>query len=226
MARSRLQEDLDSLHAAASDGGMLSPFSAEPEENLSRASRAESIRVRAEALADVVRAEPIRRLMRKVGVTAYATKSPDAHTDIVLKTLRQITDVVLFNICKELTRLTVALKKKVVSEDILREALNSFGVKLHGACEEQNPTCRSLKHHRASRYGVGGGSEAEILHEVANDSCVYFAHAPFVKLVRVYMSEQLAQGEPVKMSRGVISCIQETVELCLVEVLAKARYVM
>ena len=40
------------------------------------------------------------------------------------------------------------------------------------------------------------------------------------------MNEQLTQDEPVKMSRGVISCIQETVELCLVEVLAKARYVM
>ena len=225
MAR-RLQEDLDSLHAAASDSGILSPFSAEPEENLPRASRDESIRERSEALADAVRAESVRRLARKAGVTAYATSSPDAHTDVVLKTLRQIADVVLFNICKELTRLTVALRKKVVSEDILREALNSFGVKLHGACGERRPTCRSLKHHRASRYGVGGGSEAEILHEVANDSCVYFAYAPFVKLVRLYMSEQLAQGEPIKMSRGVLSCIQQTVELCLVEVLAKARYVM
>ena len=73
---------------------------------------------------------------------------------------------------------------------------------------------------------MGGGSEAEIIHEIGNDSCVYFAYAPFVKLVRLYMNEQLTQDEPVKMSRGVISCIQETVELCLVEVLARARYLM
>ena len=66
--------------------------------------------------------------------------------------------------------------------------------------------------------------KAEIVHELANDSCIYFAYAPFVKLVRLMMREQ--SETPTKMLRGVISCIQETVELCLVEVPAPARYMM
>ena len=101
----RLQEQLDSSHAGAADGGILWPLSGDPEEKLSQDRRADRIRGRSDALADVVRAEPVRRLTRKAGLTAYATSSPDAHTDVVLKTLRQITDVVLFNLCRELTRI-------------------------------------------------------------------------------------------------------------------------
>ena len=223
----RLQEQLDSEHARAADGGMLWPLSGDPEEKLSQARKAESIRARSEALHDVVRAEPVRRLTRKAGLTAYATSSPDARTDVVLKTLRQITDVVLFNLCRELTRICEHQRRKVVTEDLLREALKSFQVKLHGACEHRHSACSSLKRHRrASPRTTSGNSEAEILHERNNDSCVCFAYAPFAKLVRMYMREQSTLDNPVKMSRGVLSCIQLVVEQSLVEVLERARYLM
>ena len=163
---------------------------------------------RSEKLASVVRAEPVRRMTRRAGLTSYATSAPDDQTDVALKTLRQITDVVLFNLTKAVTYLCDSLKKKVVTEDLLREALKSLGIKLFGACDETHSSCPTLKERgRAEPYRVSG-SLAEIHHERQNSECVYFAHVPFGKLIRQYIGEQATFEHPLKMSNGLCSCVQ------------------
>ena len=109
---------------------------------------------------------------------------------------------------------------------MLREALKKFEVKLHGACVETHKSCPTLKHRNAGAAAahVLKGAESEIWHESQNESCTYFAHAPFVKMMRVYMQEQTEP--PPKMTREIISCIQFVMESALVEVLSKARYAM
>ena len=122
-------------------------------------------------------------------------------------------------------RLCEYLKNRTVTEDVLREALKKFDVKLHGACVETHKSCPTLKHRnlRAAAHVVKG-AESEIWHESQNDSCTYFAFSAFVKLMRSYMQEQTEP--PPKMTRGVISCLQYVMESALVEVLSKARYLM
>ena len=219
-----MQDQID--NDIARPGVHLTPFSGDPEENLSATGKAARIRDRSEKLADVVRAEPVRRMTRRSGLTSYATSAPDDATDVVLKTLRQITDVVLHNLTKALTYLCDSLRKKVVTEELLREALKGFGIKLYGACDETHSSCPSLKvRGRAEPFRVSG-SVAEIHHERQNSECVYFAHAPFVKLLRHYMTLQKSLDNPIKMSAGVCSCVQLVVEQQLIEVLEKARYMI
>ena len=85
-------------------------------------------------------------MTRTAGVASYATSARE-DVDVVLKTLRQIADLVLFNLCKEITIICEHLKRNVVTEDILREALKSSGVRLFGSCEERHASCPSLKHY-------------------------------------------------------------------------------
>ena len=106
----RVQDEID--NDIARPGVYLTPFSGDPEEGLSAARTSARIRDRSEQLANVVRAEPVRRMTRRAGLTSYATSAPDDGTDVVLKTLRQITDVVLFNLTKALTYLCDSLKRK------------------------------------------------------------------------------------------------------------------
>ena len=137
-----LQRTMDNDAEATS---VLTPYNGVAEENLSQTRKAEKIRVRSEKLADAVRAEPVRRMTRRAGLMSYATSAPDDQTDVALKTLRQITDVVLFNLTKRLTHTCDSLKKKVVTEDLLREALKGLGIKLFGGCDETHSSCPTLK---------------------------------------------------------------------------------
>ena len=220
-------EILDDNHAIWALGTELLPLHGESESKLSHTRRAERIRARSELLRSVLKAESVRRLVRKAGISSYATSSPVGEdVDVVLKTLQQIADVILFNVSFEICRLCEYLKKRTVTEDVLREALKKFEVKLHGACVETHKTCPTLKHRnaRAAEAHVVKGAESEIWHESQNDSCTYFAFSAFVKLMRSYMQEQTEP--PPKMTRGVISCVQFVMESALVEVLSKARYLM
>lgn len=220
-------ERLDDDHAKFALGAELLPLHGESESKLSVARRAERIRARSELLAGFLRAEPVRRMVRRAGISSYATSSPaDEDADVVLRTLQQIADVILFNVSFELCRLCEYLKRRTVTEEVLREALKRFDVKLHGACDETHKSCPTLKHRNAAAAGahVLRGAEAEIDHEEQNESCVYLAYAPFVRLLRQYMAEQTEH--PPKMTRGVISCVQLVMEQCLVEVLQKSRYVV
>jgi histone H3/H4 len=219
-------EILDDNHAIWALGTELLPLHGESESKLSHTRRAERIRARSELLRSVLKAESVRRLVRKSGILSYATSSPvGENVDVVLKTLQQIADVILFNVSFEICRLCEYLKKRTVTEDVLREALKKFDVKLHGACVETHKSCPTLKHRnlRAAAHVVKG-AESEIWHESQNDSCTYFAFSAFVKLMRSYLREQMEP--PPKMTRGVISCVQFVMETALVEVLSKARYLM
>ena len=55
---------------------------------------------------------------------------------------------------------------------------------------------------------------------------MYFAYAPFVRLLRMALREQSSFQHPVKATAGVISCIQLLLEQALTDILEKARYVM
>ena len=134
--------------------------------------------------------------------------------------------MILFNVSFELCRLCEHLRRRTVTEELLGEALKTFGVKLHGACDETHKSCPTLKHRNAGAAAahVLKGAESEISHAFHNESCVYFAYAAFVKLLRAYLAEQTEH--PPKMTRGVISCVQFEMEKTLVEVLQKARYVV
>jgi histone H3/H4 len=220
-------EILDDNHASFALGGEMVPLNSDSESKLSQTRRAERIRARSELLARVLRPEPVRRMVRRAGISSYATSSPaNENVDIVLKTLQQIADVILFNVCHETVRICEYLRRRTVTEELLGEALKTFGVKLHGACDETHKSCPTLKHRNAGAAAahVLKGAESEISHEFDNESCVYFAYAPFVKLLRSYLAEQTEH--PPKMTRGVISCVQFEMEKTLVEVLQKARYVV
>jgi histone H3/H4 len=221
-----LQETMDNDTERAS---VLTPFNGVAEESLQHIRQAERIRDRSEKLAQVVRAEPVRRMARRAGLTSLATSAPDDQTDVALKTLRQITDVVMFNLTKAVTYLCDHQKKKVVTEDLLKEALKTLGITIFGGCNEVHSSCPTLKvrgrRTDAEQFRVSG-AVAEIHHERQNDECMYLAHAPFVKLIRHYMEEQATFEHPLKMSGGLCSCVQLVVEKQLLEVLEKARYMI
>jgi len=221
-------EIFDDNHASWALGGELLPHSqAERESKLSPGQRKARIKDRSDLLRSVLKPESVRRMVRKAGILSYATSSPVGEDlDVVLTTLQKIADVILFNVCFEICRLCEYLKKRTVTEDVLREALKKFDVKLHGACEETHKSCPTLKKRNAlaAEAHVVKGAESEIEHESQNESCTYFAFSAFVKIMRLYMQEQMTL--PPKMTRGVISCIQFVMESVLVEVLSKARYLM
>ena len=207
------------------EGGYLTSSGGLVEERLEAAPRTEKRRARSDSLALAIRPEPVRRMTRRAGISSYATSAP-ANEDIVIKTLRQIADVVLFNLMKEISRLCVYLRRRTVTEEILREALKSFGVTLLGSCDDLHPACQTLKQRNKTSPRPQTGAKAEQDHEAENAACVYFAYAPFVKLLRLYALEQASDGEPQKMTRGVVSCVQIMVESVLIEVLQKAQHMI
>ena len=75
-------------------------------------------------------------------------------------------------------------KKKLITEEILKESLRTLDVKLFGSCTERHKPCATLKSRR-NRAGAETmrGSATDIHHERnANDApCVYVA-ASFVQL--------------------------------------------
>ena len=218
------EETLDDMHAEAALGAPLTPFHGESEASLSNARRTERIRERSEALAGVIRPEPVRRMTRKAGITSYATSAPNDE-EVVITTLRKIADVVLFNLCFEVCRLCEHIRRKTVTEELLHEALRSFGLKHFGACDEIHQSCFTLKQHNRMTAAQHRGAGWEIHHELGhNDNCVYFAYAPFARLLRTYMQEQ-AQKPP-KMTSGIISCMHFQLESLLIEVLEKARFLV
>ena len=221
------QETLDDQTVLNSEGGDLMTFSGEIESHLSPARKQERIVERSRLLGQVLLAESVRRLCRRAGVQMYATKSTD-DTDTVLKVLKQIADKFIFNLCKELVRLCSHLKKKIITEEILKESLRTLDVKLFGSCTERHKPCATLKSRRNETGAeTMRGSAKEIHHERNNDApCVYFAASPFVQIFKLYLEEQATFEHPLKPTPGVISCIQFLMEQTLLDILEKARYAM
>ena len=221
------QDTLDEDHFKAAQGGDLHTLHWEVEAKLPHARRAERVRARSELLAQVLRPEPIRQICRRAGIKSYTTSAPDGE-DTVLSTLQKVADVFLFNIAFEINRLCAHLKKKTVTDVVLREAFKSFGEKMLGSCEGRHETCRTLRRHRESTGEDDmRGADADIDHERnIGEICVYFANAPFVKLLRLYMQEQATFQHPIQVTAGVVSCIQLTLEQTLIELLEKARYLV
>ena len=222
------QEALDAQFWKAAQGGDLTTIEGEVEGKLPQARKVERVRERTRLLGEVLRPELVRRLCRRAGVSMYATTAPD-DSDTVVNVLRQLADIFLFNLSFEITRLCTHTRKQTISEDLLLEALASFGEKIAGACGERHETCRTMKQHR-NKTGAETmrGAAMEIHHERKHNEgpCVYFAHAPFVRLLRVYLTEQKTLDHPLKPTAGVVSCIQLTLEQKLIDILEKARYVV
>ena len=108
-------EILDDNHAISALGTELLPLHGESESKLSHTRRAERIRARSELLRSVLKPESTRRMVRKAGISSYATSSPVGEdVDVVLKTLQQMADVILFNVSFELCRLCEYLKKELL----------------------------------------------------------------------------------------------------------------
>ena len=72
------------------------------------------------------------------------------------------------------------------------------------------------------------GAEAEIHHErnINAGPRLSFPHAPFMRLVRLYLAEQASFEHPLKASAGVIDCIQLSMESILIHILEKARFMV
>ena len=88
---------------------------------------------------------------------------------------------------------------------------------------------RTMRHHRSETGGEHWrGAEAEIYHERNSNAgpCLSFSHAPFARLVRLYLAEQASFEHPLKASAGVIDCIQLSMESILIIALEKARYMV
>ena len=222
------QETLDDQTVLRSEGDDLMTFSGEIESKLPQTRKQERIVERSRLLADVLRPESVRRLCRRAGIQMYATKPTD-DTGTVLKVLKQIADIFLFNLCKELNRLCAHLKKKLITEEILKESLRTLDVKLFGSCAERHKACETLKSRRNETGAeTMRGSAQDIHHERnANDApCVYFAASPFLRLLKLYLQEQATLERPLKPTPGVISCIQFLMEQTLLDILEKARYAM
>ena len=221
------QEKLDQDHMKKAQGGQLRTLHGEVESELSQARKAERIRARSDALGQVLKSEQVRRMCRRAGIASYATTAPDGE-DTVRKALMQVVDLWLFNACFEIQRLAQHLRKNTVSEDLLKEAFSSFDMKLAGACGDRHESCESLKQRRsAANDDDARGAEAEIAHEINNnETCVYFDYAPFVRLLRMYLSEHRSLEHQVKATAGVVSCIQYLLERYLIDILEKARYIL
>ena len=71
-------------------------------------------------------------------------------------------------------------------------------------------------------------AEAEIHHErnINAGPRLSFPHAPFMRLVRLYLAEQASFEHPLKASAGVIDCIQLSMESILIHILEKARFMV
>ena len=152
-------EILDDNHAIWALGTELLPLHGESESKLSHTRRAERIRARSELLRSVLKPESVRRMVRKAGISSYATSSPvGEEVDVVLKTLQQIADVILFNVSFEICRLCEYLKKK-----------NCYGGRAKRSTEEvRGETARRLRRDaqdlpdaQASQRGGGGGACTE-----------------------------------------------------------------
>ena len=230
-------ESLDNKHWKSAQGGYLTTLHGEVEEKLSQARKLERLRARTKLLDETVLPEQVRRMCRRAGVSMYQTyenarrksSETDEEEDTVMKVLKQVCDVYLFNLSFEINRLCEHLKKKTITEELLKEALRSFDITIAGACFERHEICKTLKQHR-NETGEEElrGTEAEIYHERKNNasSCVYFAYLPFVRLLRLYLAEQRSFEHPLKATPGVISCIQLSMESTLIELLEKARFMV
>ena len=214
------------------DGGFLRTVAGECEEELPAAERAARRRERSTALCEAIRAEPVRRMTRRAGISSYeknAGGNAAAGEDVVLTVLRQICDVALFNLTREVYRIADHLRRRTVTTEILREALKSLGVKLHGNCQGPHSPCRTLKQRNANSPHRIAGAVGEIEHERTNAGhpCVYFTLAGFTRLVRFYFVEQAGAEHVLKIGGpGVVSCIQLVVESALLEILTHARRVV
>ena len=163
-----------------------------------------------------------------IGFRKQLLESPKAW-DAKLQAVQKACDVYLFNLCKEINRLCESLHKKIITEDILCEALKSFHLKLFGSCGARLQIARPMKH----LLGETGGehwrrAEAEIHHErnINAGPRLSFPHAPFMRLVRLYLAEQASFEHPLKASAGVIDCIQLSMESILIHTLEKARFMV
>ena len=191
------------------------------------------MRERTEVLNACVLPYQVQRLCRRAGISAHQkntrqTSSPDDE-DTVSQAIQKVCDLYLFNLCKEINRLCESLRKKIITEDILCETLKSFHLKLFGSCSARLQIAQPMKHF----LGETGGehwrrAEAEIHHErnINAGPRLSFPHAPFMRLVRLYLAEQASFEHPLKASAGVIDCIQLSMESILIHILEKARFMV
>ena len=221
-------DSLDRRYRKNAFGGNLTTLRGYAEEDLPDATKLERVRERTRLLDACVLPEQVRRMCRRAGVSMHQTTAPENEHNLV-QVLQRICDVYLFNVCKEVCRICEHLRKKTITEEILREALKSFNLKLFGPCEHRHEICRTMINHRSDTGNDDWrGSEAEIFHErnINAGTCVYFGHAAFLKLLRLYLSEQSPVEPPLKTTPGVISCIQLSMESELISLLESARFMV
>lgn len=206
------EDELDNQTWNAAQGGDLTTFHGEVESKLPQAEKTARIRARSDALNDVLRPEPFRRLLRRAGVSLSSTKDDDS---AVIKTCKRLADVFLFNLSYEINRLCSHLRKQTITEELLKQGLSSFGMKIAGACVGRHEACATMKQRRAEtgRETMRGAAK-EIHHERTRNAgaCLYFAQAPFVRLLKIYLEEQATLEHPLKPSSGVVGCVQLTLE--------------
>ena len=226
-------ESLDNEQWKSAEGGFLTTQHGYVEELLPQAIKLARMRERTEVLNACVLPYQVQKLCRRAGISAYQrnmrqTSSPDDE-DTVSQALQKVCDLYLFNLCKEINRLCESLHKKIITEDILCEALKSFHLKLFGSCRARLQIARPMKHHLSETGGEHWrGAEAEIHHErnINAGPRLSFPHAPFMRLVRLYLAEQASFEHPLKASAGVIDCIQLSMESILIHILEKARFMV
>ena len=115
-------------HEFLDEGGYLRTATGDAEEELPHAARAQRRLKRSTALCDAIRAEPVRRMTRRSGISSYeknAGRNAPVGSDVVLKTVRQIADVALRNICKQIYITADHMRRRTVTAEILREALQA-----------------------------------------------------------------------------------------------------
>ena len=209
-------------------GEVLTTLHGDVEEHLPHAIKLERVRERTALLRACVLPEGVRRLCRRAGVSMYQVSAPDDDGN-VSQALQKVCDLYLFNLCKEINRLCLNVRKKTVTEDILREAFKSLHIKLFGSCEERQEMCRTMRSHRKETGDEAWrGAAAEICFErhINAGPCLYLHRAPFSKLLRLYLTEQTSCDHPLKAPAGVICCIQLSMESILVDILEKTRYIV
>ena len=117
------------------------------EEELPQATKVDRVRERTRLLDACVLPEQVRRMCRRAGVSMHQTTATGGE-DTLVQVVQRICDVYLHNLCKEINRLCAHLRKKTITEDIVREALKTFHLKLFGSCEDRHAVCRTMKSHR------------------------------------------------------------------------------
>ena len=195
---------------------------------------------RGKLLSSMVKADAVRRLCRRAGISSYATSAP-AGEGIVRHALEKITDIFLWNVTYTMS---VFIKSDIVYGEIdilnvLQKSFKFLGIKIEENCTNDHLRCESFDEWKNSRTRepvplfeqVAPRAHEEIRHERTHRNyCTYFQTKALFALWGFYMKRHLLGDFWADLENTYnlqfLNCLQLVLENTLVNLLEKARFAM